>query len=75
MKYLVTLTFIIIFSVYSYAGQSILNGLVVKPEHRCSPYNKRDQYPYTQSLEDKIVRSMGGLDMDHIQESIFIMIE
>ena len=35
-------------------------GLVVAPEHRCSPYNSRD-YAYPQSVEGKIVADLGGL--------------
>ena len=33
--------------------------IVIKPENRCSPYN-RDQYPYPQSVEDNIIARMGG---------------
>ena len=34
-------------------------GLVVAPEHRCAPYD-RDQYPYPQSVERRIVETLGG---------------
>ena len=34
-------------------------GLAVVPEHRCTPYVRRD-YPYPQSVEAAIVASMGG---------------
>jgi len=34
-------------------------GLVVAPEHRCSPY-VRTHYPYPQSVEAQIVAAMGG---------------
>ncbi|MDA0146175.1 excalibur calcium-binding domain-containing protein [Vibrio sp. RW] len=36
-------------------------GLTVEPEFRCSPYDKKEQYPYSQSVEDDIVASMGGV--------------
>ena len=36
-------------------------GLVVAPEHRCSPYDKERDYPYPQSIEQAIVRSLGGV--------------
>ena len=36
-------------------------GLKVEPENRCSPYSKKKQYPYPQSVEDEIVALMGGL--------------
>ena len=34
-------------------------GLVVAPEHRCSPYDRRD-YSYSQSVEPRIVAALGG---------------
>ena len=33
--------------------------IVIKPENRCSPYD-RDHYPYPQSVEDGIIARMGG---------------
>jgi len=36
-------------------------GLVVAPEHRCSPYDKERDYPYPQSIEQAIVRRLGGV--------------
>jgi hypothetical protein len=41
-------------------AQETWRGLVVQPENRCTPYNKKKQYPYSQSVEDKIVAQMGG---------------
>ena len=35
-------------------------GLVVAPERRRAPYDKRAQYPYPQSVEARIVEGMGG---------------
>ena len=40
------------------AGDS-WRGLTVAPEHRCTPYVRRN-YPYPQSIEAVIVASMGG---------------
>ncbi len=34
-------------------------AIVIKPENRCSPYN-RDHYPYSQSVEDSVIARMGG---------------
>ena len=34
-------------------------GLVVAPEHRCSPYDKKRDYSYPQSIEQDIVRRLG----------------
>ena len=36
------------------------NGLVIAPEMRCSPYDS-DDYRYNQSVEDRIIRSLGGI--------------
>ena len=36
-------------------------GLVVAPEHRCSPYDKERDYPYPQSIERDVVRRLGGV--------------
>ena len=35
-------------------------GLLVAPEDRCSPYDS-DDYPYNQSVENRIVEAMNGL--------------
>ena len=34
-------------------------GLIVAPEHRCAPYD-RDDYPYSQAVETRIIAGMGG---------------
>ena len=34
-------------------------GLTVAPEHRCSPYDRKD-YPYPQSVELDLIAAMGG---------------
>ena len=34
-------------------------GLSIAPEHRCAPYD-RDDYPYSQSVETRIIAGMGG---------------
>ena len=36
-------------------------GLVVAPEQRCSPYDKKRDYPYPQSIEHEIVRLLGAV--------------
>ena len=36
------------------------NGLVVAAENRCSPYDSGD-YPYPQTVEERIVAEMGGI--------------
>ena len=36
-------------------------GLTVAPEHRCSPYDRKRDYPYPQSIEHEIVRRLGAV--------------
>ena len=36
-------------------------GLTVAPEHRCAPYDKKQDYPYPQSVEQDIVRALGAV--------------
>lgn len=43
-------------------------GLTVAPEERCSPYNA-DDYRYPQSVEDDIVRKLGGVISPYTCES------
>ena len=42
------------------AGSGTWRGLMVAVEHRCSPYDS-DDYSYSQSVESRIVASMGGV--------------
>ena len=35
-------------------------GVQIAPEHRCAPYD-RDDYPYSQSVEQRIVASLGAV--------------
>ena len=41
-------------------AQEMWRGLVAEKENRCSPYDKKSQYPYPQSIEDVIVAQMDG---------------
>ena len=43
-------------------------GLTIAPENRCSPYDA-DDYSYPQSVEDDIVRSLGGIYSPYTCES------
>ena len=36
-------------------------GLTVAPEHRCSPYDRKRDYRYSQSVEQEIVRRLGSV--------------
>ena len=41
-------------------AQAAWRGLVVAPEQRCAPYDA-DDYPYPQSVEDRIIDELGGV--------------
>ena len=41
-------------------AQEVWRGLVVAPENRCAPYNRK-AYPYSQSVEDRIISQMGAI--------------
>ena len=43
------------------AAAETWRGLTVAPEHRCSAYNKKRDYPYPQSVERDIVRELGAV--------------
>ena len=43
------------------AAAETWRGLEVAPEHRCSPYDKKRDYPYPQSVERNIVRGLGAV--------------
>ena len=43
----------------STAANETWRGLTIAPEHRCAPYDRED-YPYAQSVETRIIAGMGG---------------
>ena len=49
------------FVVAATASAETLRGLTVAPEHRCSPYDRRRDYPYPESVEQDIVRQLGAV--------------
>ena len=49
------------FALIGSASAETWRGLAVAPEHRCSPYDKKRDYPYPQSVEREIVRQLGGV--------------
>lgn len=42
-------------------GAETWRGLVVATEHRCSPYDRKRDYPYPQSIERQIVQALGAV--------------
>mgnify|MGYP000333126776 CR=1 FL=1 len=55
-----TLLFLSVILAGNVHAQETWRGLVVKPESRCSEYDKKRDYPYSQSVEDVIAAKMGG---------------
>ena len=43
------------------ASAQTWRGFTVPPEHRCSPYERKRDYPYPQSVEQDIVRQLGAV--------------
>ena len=43
------------------ASAETWRGLTIAPEHRCSEYDKKRDYPYPQSVERDIVRELGAV--------------
>ena len=56
-----SLLLLAVFFVAVGAAAETWRGLVVAPEHRCSPYDKKLDYPYPQSIEREIVRRLGAV--------------
>ena len=57
----ISLIFLTSFTATTVSAQNMIYGLRIEPENRCSSYDKKAQYPYPQSVEDKIISEMGGL--------------
>ena len=43
------------------ASAETWRGLTVAPEHRCSPYDRKRDYHYPQSIEQDIIRELGAV--------------
>ena len=52
---------IIMLALYGAAPAETWRGLTVAAEHRCTEYDKKRDYPYPPSIEDDIVRGLGGV--------------
>ena len=51
---------VLVVSVTSVSAET-WRGLTVAPEHRCSEYDKKRDYPYPPSVEEAIVRDIGAV--------------
>ena len=58
---LICLAAVVAFGPVAGVSAETWRGLTVAPEHRCSAYNKKRNYPYPQSVERDIVRELGAV--------------
>ena len=61
MGLLVVSTVFLVTPAFAHAAPDTWRGLVVAPEHRCSPYDKERDYPYPPSIEQEILRDLGSV--------------
>ena len=61
MGFLVVLAMLFATVAFSQGTTKTWRGLVIAPENRCSPYNRKQDYPYPQSIEQDIVRCLGSV--------------
>ena len=52
---------IAMFAIVDTASAETWRGLTVAPEQRCSPYDRKRDYRYSQSVEEDIVRELGAV--------------
>ena len=60
MRYLVSVFLLVLSANSVYAQPTSWRGLTITQEERCTPYDKKKQYPYPQSVEAKIVALTDG---------------
>jgi len=53
-------TFLLIFTANVSAQDNTWRGLKIEKENRCSPYNRSEDYIYSQAVEHKVVESLGN---------------
>ena len=54
------LIFLLGFSGSAFSQDNTWRGLKIEKENRCSPYNRLEDYAYSQTIENQIVKSLGG---------------
>ena len=52
---------VLAFAIAGTAAAETWRDLTVAPEHRCSAYDKKGDYPYPQSIEREIVLELGAV--------------
>ena len=58
MKYLTFLP--VLCPIWTASEEATWRGIRIAKEERCSPYNRSKDYPYSQSIEEAIVKSQNG---------------
>ena len=60
MVFLIVLA-VLLTMAFSQGNSETWRGLLMAPENRCSPYDRKQDYPYPQSIEQDIVRRLGSV--------------
>ena len=60
MKIQYFLIFLLGFSGSAFSQDNTWRGLKIEKENRCSPYNRLEDYVYSQTIENQIVKSLGN---------------
>ena len=61
MVFLIVLAVLLAKMAFSHGVSKTWRGLLLAPENRCSPYERKQDYPYPQSIEQDIVRRLGSV--------------
>ena len=61
MVFLIVLSVLLGTMAFSQGISETWRGLLLAPENRCSPYERKQDYPYPQSIEQDIVRRLGSV--------------
>ena len=54
------LIFLLGFSGSAFSQDNTWRGLKIEKENRCSPYNRLEDYTYPQTIENKVIKSLGN---------------
>ena len=60
MKLKALLILAVVFSANVFSQDNTWRGLKIEKENRCSPYNRLEDYAYSQTIENKIVEALGN---------------
>ena len=60
MKLKALLILAVAFSASVFSQDNTWRGLKIEKENRCSPYNRSEDYAYSQAIENKIIEALGN---------------